>query len=62
MLRLMDILGGLALLGLLYIHYTGFAFLERSTVRNLPKDVRNNPGTYRSIYTSTTHTYYGGGK
>ena len=58
--RAFDILGVTLLVLLTYIHYTGFDFLEKETIRNLPKDVRNNPGTYTSVY--RTHTYYGGGK
>jgi len=58
--RLYEFLGGGLIVLLLFGHYLGWSVLDSDTIPNLPKDVRDNPGSYRSVY--RTHTYYGGGK
>jgi hypothetical protein len=52
---------GLVLSGLGYAQYRGLnLFAEDDVVRNVPKSVRDNPGSYRSIY--TYYPRYSGGK
>ena len=54
-----------ALYGLLAIgaaslaSYGGLSFTNVSTVRGVPKSIRDNPGAYRAIY-SSYHRYSGG--
>ena len=40
--------------------YRGYSFATVNQTRNVPKSVRDNPGSYRSIYSSYHH--YTGGK
>jgi hypothetical protein len=49
-----------AILFLGYAHLFGIGFGEVDEVRDIPKSVRNNPGSYRSHY--STHIHYSGGK
>ena len=42
-----------------YLGYHGFMFNRGDVVRNVPRSVRDNPGSYRSIY-SNYHRYTGG--
>lgn len=42
-----------------YLGYTGFMFSRGDEVKNVPRSVRDNPGSYRSIY-SNYHRYTGG--
>ena len=52
---------GLALLGLTtYAEYRGWTFSRVNEVRNVPKTVRDNPGSYRSHYGGFYR--YSGGK
>ena len=51
---------GLLLVGLASVAaYRGFTFNDVNTVRGVPKSIRDNPGAYRSIY-SSYHRYSGG--
>jgi len=52
--------GGLVLLGLVVAQYQGWSLASISEVRNVPRSVRDNPGSYRSVYSSYHH--YTGGK
>lgn len=47
--------GGLVLGSLAYANYRGWSMTSYNEVKNLPKSVRNNPGTYRSHYTRYFH-------
>ncbi len=40
-------------------HYRGWSFTSAEEVKGLPKSVRDNPGSYRSIYSSRPH-HFGG--
>ncbi len=40
--------------------YRGWSFTSLNEVKNVPRSVRDNPGSYRSIYHSVPH--YTGGK
>ena len=52
---------GVALLSLVgWVEYTGWSWQSVSEVKNVPKSVRDNPGSYRSIYRPVPH--YMGGK
>jgi hypothetical protein len=51
----------LAVLGTAGIaQYRGWSFDKTNELKNVPKSVRDNPGSYRSIYSSYHH--YTGGK
>lgn len=58
--RLYEYFGGGLVVLLAMGHFWGWSLLDSDTIPNVPKDVRDNPGAYRSVY--RTHTYYGGGK
>ena len=47
----------LSLLGTAQYH--GWSLMNVDQVKNVPKSVRDNPGSYRSHYSSYTH-FYGG--
>jgi hypothetical protein len=52
---------GLAVLGtVLFAEYRGWSLNRVDQVLNIPKSVRDNPGSYRSVYSSYHH--YTGGK
>jgi len=52
---------GIAVLALLGIaEYRGFTFSRVSEIKNVPNSVRDNPGSYRSVYAGYHH--YVGGK
>jgi len=60
MLKNMYLGYGLAVLGLLgAAQYRGWSFMSVDQVKNVPKSVRDNPGSYRSHYASYSH-FYGG--
>ena len=40
--------------------YRGWSFTTVNEVKNVPKSVRDNPGSYRAVYSSYHH--YTGGK
>ena len=52
---------GVVVLGLLATgQYRGFSFSSVNELKNVPKSVRDNPGSYRAVYSSYHH--YTGGK
>jgi hypothetical protein len=51
---------GLAVLGLVgWAEYSGWSFSRVNEIRNVPKSVRDNPGSYRSHYLGYPR-YFGG--
>jgi hypothetical protein len=52
---------GALVLGMLsYGQYRGLSFSSVNQLKNVPRSVRDNPGSYRSVYGSYHH--YTGGK
>jgi len=52
---------GLLVLSFLFLaEYRGWSLDSIDQVKNVPKSVRDNPGSYRSVYNSYHH--YTGGK
>lgn len=43
-----------------YAEYRGWSLDSMTQLKNVPKSVRDNPGSYRSVYSSYHH--YTGGK
>lgn len=61
MMRVLYILYGAAVLvGLSIAQYQGWSLARVNEVKNVPRSVRDNPGSYRSVYSSYHH--YTGGK
>jgi hypothetical protein len=61
MMRVLYILYGSAVLvGLSIAQYQGWSLARVNEVKNIPRSVRDNPGSYRSVYSSYHH--YTGGK
>ncbi len=61
MMRILYILYGSAVLvGLSIAQYEGWSLARINEVKNVPRSVRDNPGSYRSVYSSYHH--YTGGK
>jgi len=61
MIRRLFLIYGLAILGLLgWAEYRGWSLNRVDEVLNVPRSVRDNPGSYRSVYSSYHH--YTGGK
>jgi len=54
------IYGAAVLLGLGVAQYHGWSLASVNEVKNVPRSVRDNPGSYRSVYSSYHH--YTGGK
>ena len=54
------IYGAAVLLGLGVAQYRGWSLASVNEVKNVPRSVRDNPGSYRSVYSSYHH--YTGGK
>ena len=52
--------GMLVLSSVGYAEYRGWSMDSMSQLKNVPKSVRDNPGSYRSIYSGYHH--YTGGK
>ncbi|WP_109486072.1 hypothetical protein [Occallatibacter savannae] len=52
--------GVLVLILVSFAEYRGWSLNRIDEVRNVPKSVRDNPGSYRSVYSSYHH--YTGGK
>jgi hypothetical protein len=52
--------GAIVLLGLSTAQYRGWSLATINEVKNVPRSVRDNPGSYRSVYSSYHH--YTGGK
>ena len=60
-MRILYILYGSAVLvGLSIAQYQGWSLARINEVKNVPRSVRDNPGSYRSVYSSYHH--YTGGK
>lgn len=57
-LKTYRIYGIAILLSFLYLQYVGWALTDADEVPNVPRSVRDNPGSYRSHY----HQHYSGGK
>ena len=52
---------GMLVLGIVGVaQYRGWSMDSMNQVKNVPKSVRDNPGSYRSVYSSYHH--YTGGK
>ncbi len=61
MLRGFYVLYGVLVLGSVALaEYRGWSLDKMSELKNIPKSVRDNPGSYRSIYSGYHH--YTGGK
>jgi len=61
MMRIVYVLYGMAVLvGLSVAEYQGWSLARINEVKNVPRSVRDNPGSYRSVYSSYHH--YTGGK
>ena len=52
--------GAAVLLGLGVAQYQGWSLARVNEIKNVPRSVRDNPGSYRSVYSSYHH--YTGGK
>jgi len=52
--------GAAVLLALGVAQYNGWSLARVNEVKNVPRSVRDNPGSYRSVYSSYHH--YTGGK
>jgi len=52
--------GAVVMLGLSAAQYRGWSLATVNEVKNVPRSVRDNPGSYRSVYGSYHH--YTGGK
>jgi hypothetical protein len=60
MIRTFFLIYGLAVLGgVSMAEYQGWSLSRVDEVRNVPKSVRDNPGSYRSVY-GYYHHYTGG--
>jgi hypothetical protein len=55
MTRIFSVIGALLLAGLAWSSYTGWNFGTYQMVRNVPQSVRNNPGSYRSVFVRVPH-------
>jgi hypothetical protein len=61
MIRSFFLIYGLAVLAtVLVAEYRGWSLDTVDEVKNVPRSVRDNPGSYRSVYSSYHH--YTGGK
>jgi hypothetical protein len=61
MIRTLYVLyGALVMLGVGVAQYRGLSLATVNEVKDVPRSVRDNPGSYRSIYSSYHH--YTGGK
>jgi hypothetical protein len=61
MIRNLYIAYGIIVLGTLAMaEYQGWSLNSVNEVKNVPRSVRDNPGSYRSVYSSYHH--YTGGK
>ena len=61
MIPKMYLLYGIAILGLMATaQFRGWNLAAVNEVKNVPRSVRDNPGSYRSVYSSYHH--YTGGK
>jgi hypothetical protein len=61
MLRTIYLIYGMFVLGTAgFAEYRGWSLDSMNQLKNVPKSVRDNPGSYRSIYSGYHH--YTGGK
>jgi hypothetical protein len=61
MFRKLYLMYGMLVLGTVgYSEYRGLSLDNMNQVKNVPRSVRDNPGSYRSVYSSYHH--YTGGK
>jgi len=61
MIRNLYVVYGMIVLGALAMaEYRGWSLNSVNEVKNVPRSVRDNPGSYRSVYSSYHH--YTGGK
>jgi hypothetical protein len=61
MLRGLYVLYGVLVLGsVAFAEYRGWSLDKMNELKNVPKSVRDNPGSYRSVYSGYHH--YTGGK
>jgi hypothetical protein len=61
MIRNVYLVYGIIVLGLLGVaEYRGWSLDSVNQLKNVPKSVRDNPGSYRSVYSGYHH--YTGGK
>jgi hypothetical protein len=61
MIRVMYLIYGIAVLaGVGVAQFEGWSLASVNEVKNVPRSVRDNPGSYRSVYSSYHH--YTGGK
>jgi hypothetical protein len=61
MMRNLFLIYGIAVLATVFLaEYRGWSLNRVDQVLNVPKSVRDNPGSYRSVYNSYHH--YTGGK
>ena len=60
MRRLFVVYGVAVLVALAWAEYRGWSLNRIDQVSNVPRSVRDNPGSYRSVYSSYHH--YTGGK
>jgi hypothetical protein len=58
--RLYMAYGVIVLAALSMAEYRGWSLMSANEIKNVPKSVRDNPGSYRSVYSSYHH--YTGGK
>jgi hypothetical protein len=60
MIRKLYLIYGLGVLGFLgYAQYAGWSLSQVSQMKVIPKSIRDNPGSYRSVY-GYYHHYTGG--
>jgi len=60
MIRNLFLIYGIAVLSVFYVaEYRGWSLNRVDVVPNVPKSVRDNPGSYRSVY-GYYHHYTGG--
>ena len=50
MYRTYLMLGLLVLGAMAYAEYRGLSLMRTDELKNVPKDIRNNPGAYRGLY------------
>lgn len=61
MIRTLYLVYGVIVMGTLFAaEYRGWSLDSVNEVKNVPRSVRDNPGSYRSVYSSYHH--YTGGK
>lgn len=61
MFRRLYLLYGMLILSMAaFAEYRGWSLDSMNQLKNVPKSVRDNPGSYRSVYSSYHH--YTGGK